>query len=31
MIYEKNEYFVLEADKDIIFITVFQKGFSILQ
>ncbi|WP_144549751.1 hypothetical protein [Peribacillus simplex] len=31
MIYEKNEHFVMEADKDMIFITVCQKGFSILQ
>lgn len=31
MIYEKNEHFILETDKEMVFITVFQKGFSILQ
>ncbi|MBT2645882.1 hypothetical protein J7E52_03940 [Bacillus sp. ISL-34] len=31
MIYEKNEHFVLEASRDMVFITVFHKGFSILQ
>ncbi|MFE4141552.1 DUF342 domain-containing protein [Peribacillus sp. YIM B13472] len=31
MIYEKYGHFVLEADRDMVFITVFQKGFSILQ
>ncbi|MFE4895203.1 DUF342 domain-containing protein [Peribacillus butanolivorans] len=30
MIYEKNEYFVLELENEMIYITVFQKGFSIL-
>ncbi|MFY0782124.1 hypothetical protein AB1K18_17890 [Peribacillus simplex] len=31
MIYEKNEHFALEVDIEMVFITVFQKGFSILQ
>ncbi|KQU20649.1 hypothetical protein ASG65_06300 [Bacillus sp. Leaf13] len=30
MIYEKNKYFVLELENEMIYITVFQKGFSIL-
>ncbi|MGE7182969.1 DUF342 domain-containing protein [Peribacillus sp. NPDC006672] len=31
MIYEKNEHFILETDTEMVFITVFQKGYSILQ
>lgn len=31
MIYEKNEHFALGVDIEMVFITVFQKGFSILQ
>lgn len=31
MIYEENDYFILEMEEEIIYMTVFQKGFSILK
>ncbi|MGE7779777.1 DUF342 domain-containing protein [Peribacillus sp. NPDC097264] len=31
MIYEENQYFILEMEEEIVYMTVFQKGFSILQ
>lgn len=31
MIYEENAYFILEMQEDNVYITVFQKGYSILQ